>query len=234
VDLVYICRSGENEELRYSLRSVYANAPYDRVFIFGDKPEWVSDEAIFVPVEQVVPTPDENGSKWLNETNSLGHSCSHPDVSDPFVLMNDDFFFCEPTDSIPVLHAGPVWYVISEYRRLGRAGPFFEQICNLERLVQNRDYLSYEIHVPIMYHKEGVRRVLEFVKDYPEVNSQTRSLYGNANQVGGEVSKDPKIYGDEPIEPVNGFLSCHDNTFGRVRPFLDGLFPSPSPFEKSL
>ena len=42
-DLVYIvCPGDQNEELRYSLRSVARNLPGRRVWIFGHTPPWVT------------------------------------------------------------------------------------------------------------------------------------------------------------------------------------------------
>lgn len=42
MDILYLCRPGENLELRYSLRSL-RNVPHGRVWIFGDCPDWVTN-----------------------------------------------------------------------------------------------------------------------------------------------------------------------------------------------
>ena len=41
MDIVYNCRPGkQNEELRYSIRSVMENLPHDNLWVVGGKPEW--------------------------------------------------------------------------------------------------------------------------------------------------------------------------------------------------
>lgn len=99
-DVVYINRPGdENEELRYSLRSL-KNLPHDRVFIVGYSPVWVRGcESIAV---------DPQRSKHASAESNLIAACSSLEVSDPFYVFNDDFYVMQEMETIPVLHEGPL------------------------------------------------------------------------------------------------------------------------------
>ena len=92
MDYVYICREGDNEELRYSIRSVVANATHDKIWIIGYKPDWYIGN--YIQIENI-------GSKFENITNC--HKIL-PDIgalSEDFVIMNDDFFILKSLGKMP-------------------------------------------------------------------------------------------------------------------------------------
>lgn len=91
-------RFEQNDELRYSLRSVDLFAPwFRRIFIFTncEPPEW------FKPTDRI---------RWVNHTDVIDHNYlptfnSHaietylheiPDLAENFVYLNDDFLFASP------------------------------------------------------------------------------------------------------------------------------------------
>ena len=94
-DVVYLCRSGENEELRYSLRSL-KNVPHGQVWIFGGAPSWISDRVNFVGVPQTdFNFRDAWKTKFENTRRNLYTATQQPEVSEHFLLMNDDFYVTE-------------------------------------------------------------------------------------------------------------------------------------------
>jgi hypothetical protein len=97
MDLVYICRDGDNEELRYSIRSAVANLPHDNIWIVGGKPDWYTGN--FIRTKQ-------NGLKFDNARNNLNTACRKYEISSDFVLMNDDFYFMDKIDKIEMFHGG--------------------------------------------------------------------------------------------------------------------------------
>ena len=62
MDYVYTCRQGNNEELRYSLRSIEHNMPAGRVWVVGYRPDWYIGD--FVQVKDI-------GSKFENIRNCI-------------------------------------------------------------------------------------------------------------------------------------------------------------------
>src|SRR5690606_14471818 len=107
MDAVYLCRQGDTEELRMSLRSLENYRNLDQVWIFGGCPEWVTNV-------NHVATP-QDGNKHRNTNWAMRAACQHPDVSNPFVYMNDDFYLMEPMNHIPTLNRGRVRDVIDWY-----------------------------------------------------------------------------------------------------------------------
>jgi hypothetical protein len=221
MDLVYLCRRGENEELRYSLRSAAANLPHDRVWVFGGAPGWLTGATI-------VPT-DQHAGKFVNAETSLRLACEHPDVSDPFVLMNDDFFVMQPVPQISALNFGPARSVLERYHGTGiKSGAYIERMEATVALLVARgftDPLSYELHVPMVFSKAALLAVLdEFCLAAERTGIQYRSLYGNLEAVGGETIRDVKVYSRTQTVPQGPWLSSVDSAFDAIRPILAYLF----------
>lgn len=224
---MYLCREGENEELRYSLRSL-ANLPHDRVWIFGGAPEWVRG-ALLVAT-------DQRDTKYRVTTRALRTACEHPSVSDPFLLFNDDFYILRPIDEIPVLHRGPVAAVLRQYReRWGGTSQYSKGMAQtlalLKRLGHARP-LSYEVHVPLTIHKAAMLKALEIGEASGIRVLHKRTLYGNLAHVGGRLIGDCKISKRQARTPIKGpWLSSSDGTFEGFERFLRSRFRESSPYE---
>jgi hypothetical protein len=234
VDVVYLCRAGENEELRYSLRSL-ANLPHERVWIFGGAPQWVTDV-------DLVPT-DQRGTKYQVTTRAMRAACECPDVSDPFILFNDDFYVTRPCAEVPVLHRGLITAVLADYRRRGYGGSSYcRGMMQTARLLRSLGYaapLSYELHVPLPVGKRAMLEALDVGAAAGIAVLHKRTLYGNLARLGGERLMDVKITRarDGRIVSRRGahaglaWLSSGDATFRELEPFLRHRFPAPSPHE---
>jgi hypothetical protein len=233
VDVVYLCREGENEELRYSLRSL-RNLPHERVWVFGGAPEWICG-AELVPV-------DQHDTKYRVTTAAMRAACRHPDVSDPFVLFNDDFYVMRPVPEVPVLHRGPVTAVLAYYeRRWGGRSRYsigMRETAALLRSLGFDDPLSYELHVPLPIHKAAMLEALDAGEASGITVLHKRTLYGNLARLGGERLADCKIVSTRDgrisgrhVTDAHTWLSSSDASFAGLAPFLQHRFPRPSPFE---
>lgn len=244
-DLVYLVRPGNrNEELRWSLRSVEVNMPGRRVWIVGHKPDWLTG------VEHI-PTRQE-GHKHQNTLANLAAACEHEEVSEKFVLFNDDFFVLRPLGEVPVLHRGTLNEFIERYRRphvgaeLGWWRRAVETRKSLAMLGHDPDMaLSYELHVPLPMCREtwlaGVKE-LQRIGRYGIRYWTKRSFYGNFAGLGGRRCDDVKIADDKAWERAGAaagvtgwtFLSTADGAFkyGRVGRWLRGKFPDRCRFER--
>lgn len=99
MNFVYVCRDGENEELRYSIRSVLSSFPEAKIWVVGGKPSWYIGNYIEVKQSQ---------SKYGNVLNNLKSICNSELIEESFVFMNDDFFIVNKIDTIDIFHGGKI------------------------------------------------------------------------------------------------------------------------------
>lgn len=223
MDVVYICRQGPNEELRYSLRSL-VNIEHDRVWVFGGAPAWFTGKHVPVP---------QAGVKQENAKMNLLAACIHSRVSDPFLLMNDDFYIIAPAE--PALYdRGPAARVIAEYERMYPGGSYLEYLKMTDDLLRadgHTERLSYELHVPMPVDKALMRDVVMRVLADGRMALNHRSMYGALAGLPSTTMRDPKVYGPGDLPPEGAYLSSSDATFPLVLPLLEDLFPDPSQYE---
>lgn len=227
MDVVYICRDGENEELRYSLRSVAKNLDYNNVWVVGGKPDWYTGNHIAKP---------QMGTKYANARNNLRAIVDCGDITDEFVLMNDDFYVMSAVDVVPYYHGGDLIDKIRVFEGFAAKSKYLSMLWDtLHILARNGSptSLDYALHVPMRMRRSKLGPMLSY-------EASIRTLYGNLMRVGGEQITDVKVH----TGPRNGptqhdymssdfpFLSTHDRTFHTVRKqLLRYRFAEPSPFE---
>lgn len=231
LDLLYLVRVGEdNEELRYSLRSVTANLPHGQVWLAGYRPSWVDPDAV-----RFVPVPAHRDKHAATTANLLA-ALSEPDMPEHIVLMNDDFFVINPVPGVPVLHRGPVAEVAAGYSPSGTYGRGMRQTAALLARLGHPEPVSYELHVPMVIHGPTMRRLLEEHAGGRIGCLHKRTLYGNLAHCGGRRVGDVKVFRDEQAwDPDGPFLSTNDVTFkgGRVGAWLRARFPHPCRYERA-
>jgi hypothetical protein len=229
MDVVYICRPGDdNEELRYSLRSL-ANIPHERVWVFGDGPVWLRNvEKVIVP---------RGRDKQDTALQNLITACQHPEVSDPFLIMNDDFYIMQPMERVPSWNMGPLTRVISEHRE-GSAYRIAMQ-KTYDRLLSLVDdptgLVSYELHIPMEIDKVDMLMALSLGTGIHGLHNRT--MYGNLSGVLSTEAEDVKVYRTDKRRtyPEWPLLSTSDRTF-RYHPagrYIRESFPQPSAYEFS-
>ncbi len=134
MDILYVVGTGshwENNELRYSLRSIAKNARnVGRVFIVGHKPDFVSDIVTHIPYE------DTKNRKHKNIMLKVAYAAEHSDIAPHFLISSDDHFYVREVD----FDNYPVYYqdkVIAPH-------PTAEQLKNnyYKSLVQTRELLT--------------------------------------------------------------------------------------------
>ena len=92
-------RDRNNNELKYSLRSIIKYMPWHKGKIFivtpGMKPSWVSKSSNIIWINQndiipqnLIPTFNTNVIEFFLH--------KIPGLTDYFIHMNDDYFFCKP------------------------------------------------------------------------------------------------------------------------------------------
>lgn len=233
IDIVYIVKEDENnEELRYSLRSLI-NLPRRKVFIAGYKPSWVKNVE-YLPVEQL-------GGRFDNQSRIIKTVCSNNNVSDDFILMNDDFFIINKISHVPNLRRLKlIEHYIKQYTELytkpGLTSFYLETMKDTAALLRRigfQDIDSYELHVPMVINKD---KYLALCSMYPETeSSHRRTMYGNYHHIGGKRIKDVKVVKDgAKFSTDDPFLSTTDNVFegSEVGKFITTRFSEKCEYER--
>lgn len=95
------CRFCDNQELRYSLRSVEKYAPWiNRIFIVTDNqiPEWLNTSHEKIQMVDHREIVDEKYLPLFNSQVLTAHLANIPNLSEHFIYSDDDFFFCRPVE----------------------------------------------------------------------------------------------------------------------------------------
>lgn len=228
MDVVYVCRDGSNPELRYSLRTL-VNVEHDRVWIFGGAPNWINLAKITLQRRR------QGGSPYASVRGHIGAACNTVDVSDPFVLWNDDFYAMHYVDPMPLYHRGPLESVLKTYAMLKT--PWADGLRKTAALMERREMLAgamcYDVHLPLVVHKAPMREALRLAKNVPTDAVHLRTLYGALSGLEGVEHHDPKLMRRTHPFPRGAWLSSSDDTFrSTVEPVLRYLFPDKSPYER--
>ena len=177
-----ISRYIDNQELRYSLRSVFRNAPwFHRIFIVtnGQVPDWLD---IHHPKIRMINHRDIMPIESLPTFNSEAievNLCNIPGLSEYFVYANDDCFIYRP-----IL---PRFFFRSDgYPYVGLAGPFTRQretlyywnvlySSKLMKAYFNRSFTRPVVHNMRGYRKSDYTDCMKTFHD--EVNKTTYSKF---------------------------------------------------------
>jgi hypothetical protein len=227
LDLVYICKEGPNEELRYSIRSAVKNLTFDNLWVVGGKPNWYIGNYLEVA---------QNKSKYLNARNNLRALCNSSQISESFILMNDDFYIIKKVAEVPYMHGGLLSSKIKKYEEITGKTRYVlmlkKTFTNLFRRFKN-EVLDYELHVPMIMEKEKLLKVLEA----PDL---WRSRYGNTYGVGGIEIDDVKVYSTGSLVKKSydinvlkyDYLSSNDDSFALLKEkVLEVNFPEATIYE---
>lgn len=211
MDAVYILGTGSpcaNEEIRYSIRALEENMlDLRNVWIIGELPK-------FLPVIFHVAANDLMSEKWKNAYVKTRIACEQGEISDDFILMNDDFFMCEPF--------------------MGAELPFFAlQGSNGGTCGQH----SFQVHAPMRINKEMYAK-MPFSLEQKACRSP-RSFYANFYKAPPKFVTDCILRtgagGKTPREAARGraYFSIGDPTilFGPFRDWLAERWPTPSKYE---
>lgn len=244
-DLVYIVKEDDNNpDLMMSLRSIDKFCTFHKVWIIGYKPSWVQNV-------EYIPTV-QNGNKWKNSCTNWQAACKCKDISNDFILMNDDFFALKPIVDWKKslnLALGTIDEEAAKYKNTKFSrwqGGFIYASELLDQLCCSTRY-NYEAHTPIIINKKNYLKFLKLkpIKEFMETRNvlHKRSLYKN---LFPDYNDEPKIIRDVKIRLncdllslwlCESWLSVFDgvvsnyNQFPKTNAFLLRMFPEKSRFE---
>ncbi len=230
---VYYVRPGDNEELRYSLRSVAAHTTVETVTLIGGYPDWLNTDEV-----QVIPgNPHEN--KQLNGFENI-RIAARENPGD-FVVFNDDFIVLEDIDeTLPYFHKQGLDNHILQADTRTPEGQHRKKM-----LVQMAVYLksnrvanpySFETHVPMRVNGEKLLERMDRYFEWWSTEPQPlmwRTLYANQEPISEQVGRrDVITHGAESFNMATDFASTSDRSVDPILPMLAERFPEPSRWEK--
>lgn len=233
-DVVYFVKDAtENEELRYSLRTVEANWPYWKVVFYGGCPNGLKPD-------RLVRVAQEGLNKWEKVRNLLIRACKDDELTEDIWLFNDDFFVLKHhSDDMPPQYNGDLMsYVERIEKKQGTADEYTLRLRMAADELSKLGYptLNYEVHKPMLINR---KRALEVLERFPNVPA-FRSLYGNYWRIGGENRHDMKlkVLGNTKMDAVRwswDFVSTSDKSFneGAIGRYIRENFEVVSRFEKN-
>lgn len=243
LDLLYIVRPGDdNDELRYSLRSVAANLPHRSVWVVGHCPAWVRN-VTRLELEPLTDGSAEDNLKFDNQRQSLAAACAHPELSETFVLLNDDMFVMEPTDPMPVYHLGETAPYLADLRALGFTEANLWHVGVQKTFEQMQDWgyqssLCYEAHTPLPFVKDKLAALLASATCRP-------FLWGTAYDACGAVAGTRGPNAKRSTQGARDLLACltlgipfistEEKTFASapLGAHIRGMFPDPCIYEEA-
>lgn len=215
-------------ELRYALRSIEKHLQgYDEVILIGDCPEWCKCNCIF--------KIDIPGRKEFNIYRKLLFACELSEVTENFLMWNDDHFLLKP------LHVNDIkyWHNGSLENQLGGSARNRTSIQNTITMLRNiygekKELLNFDIHVPIIYNKH------HFKERFGSLQTELciKSYYANTCVSYYEYTKDCKINGEISKEWINElirdrlFFSTGTSISQPTVDLLEEMFPEKSKWEK--
>lgn len=230
-DVVYFVKdTPNNEELKYSLRSVEQNWKFRDVVFYGGCPKDLTPDKHYKVVQ-------DQRTKWQNVRKMMAEAFNNDELTENIWIFNDDFFVMEPgfVDMPPQYNGDLFAHSENVKRRHGGKPMAWTNILDdlaTALLLEGKDTLNYEVHKPMLINR---KKALEVLLKFPDVHG-FRSLYGNYWKIGGESKHDMKcLVLDYPSEKFKDweFLSTQDDSFerGNVGLWIKDKFKDKSRFE---
>lgn len=213
----------QDNELRYSLRSLHLHVPHARVVVVGARPPWLRNVVH-------IPARDRHRFPSLNTMEKLVTALRSGEVGERFILMNDDFFFLSDFEELPVYHGGSLY----ASTLTGRGSWHGMAKVATWKLLATRmsNARLFDLHFPTTAHTERAIEVCSMVPTGTPFLFST--LYHNLEGTRASRHADFKVRRrwKEP-SPTTRFLSVDEampSDFG-FRKWLRGQYPDPSPYE---
>lgn len=232
MDIVYpIKRTKENKELIYSLRSLQY-IQHNKVFIIGDLPDFPIVNINYIPSNTL-------DSRYETTTNHIKVACQCKDISDDFILMNDDFYFIKPTTIEDLnLDRGLLKEVVNFYRKnhnpMARYDKLVEQTYLHHKEIGQNEPRSFELHAPMIINKTKFLSILPLLKS-EALHCCKRTIYGNKFLTNTKSIEDVKILFTQAVDfnkyDSMQFISTSRAMFSIVEPYLKQKFPNKSIYE---
>lgn len=222
----------QNNELRFCLRSIEKHLKgYDKVFIIGEKPEWIS-HIIHIPCDD-----NPNGNKIAhNIFRKIIAGCNDERLSDDFIFFSDDHYLLTDFEAseFPYYHRGNIQPPQPEVN-MPQHVQMWNTVDHLKRA--GATYLDFNIHCPIVYNKQKFISTFSGIV-WPQHGYGIKSMYCNLNGITGSEYSDLKF--SVPLMRQSIYQALEERTFfsignrclkGEMKEILQELYPNKSKYE---
>lgn len=225
--LVYI-RSGDNEELRYAIRSWCQNLTFSKLCVVGGPgPSWLCpDMYIENPIRYAV---------MRQCYDNLIRALKSPALSNDLLILMDDVFVLRKFSKWQNFNRGTLE---KQAQRVGgtsgsRAYAKLVQATHEELVRTISSPLSFEEHAPFSCKKDKLLSLLETYGGEKMSHLLFRSLYGNLCGCSSEYKKDVKVADDRGRIPADvPIVSTNESSFaGTVGSEVRLIFQNKSRYE---
>lgn len=229
ITFVYLCRDGDNEELRYSIRSVKHFYPDATIWVAGGRPRWYVGNYLRV---------SKFGNSYSTQRKILRSIFLSDRIPEDIVIMNDDFFFVDKVDDFGYYCSGKLGNRIKQYTANGFSTTYVEELHDLRShcLKNYGSEMDFELHVPMLVKKSQLADIFED-------DVMWRSNYGNKyiDDYNIKIIKDVKFYNQNKyafkehsfLSRRYPFISTLDSSFPVVKDkLLSKKFPNPTEHER--
>ena len=243
LDVVYVLGTGSswnNNEIRFSLRSICKNLGNVRnVIIVGERPEFLQN-IIHIPAEDIF-NPNENADG--NIITKVLAACNDERVSENFLFINDDHLVLKPMNvgEVPALHKGDMTTFNDKYWEFnfwrGRLKRTMEVLIS-----EHYPTMHYDCHTPILFNKHVFKEVVRRFNYAEGIGYTMKSLYGNLvyKAKGVLLTNEKKtIFKNYTVEQIHDrlkdatFMSFNDGGLNNsLKWWLIDSFSSKCKFEK--
>lgn len=212
----FIKSSSGWDELRYSIRSLEKHFQDEfQVVIIGDRPDWISDQVIFIEKKREVV---QYATKVYDSISKLKAICESELVSDTFVWMNDDIYLIKDMSLAAMDH----YFIVNRYNELPTARSLHGKLirATLDRLKQDQfNHHNCSTHMPFVHRKGATLNILQ--KFDAQRNRYLPSSLVNNVHYGGLGLSPIRLTKEDPFKA--GFYGMED-----------GFSFGPSPVERIL
>lgn len=231
-DILLYLRGGENEELRYAIRSWCKYLEFNKLCVVGGPlPRWFKPD-VFISNPKRYSTMRQCYDDLLLAT-------SDRQVGKDIIVMMDDIFLLKPFGTWELNHNRGT--LDEQYRRSLKNHA--NATTDYNRLVKSTDDflratypepLSFEEHAPFRCDKKKLHNLLKKIGPEASYKLLWRSLYGNMMSIPSERRLDVKVAEKNDFWPTDSpILSTTERSFkGRVGVMLQDRFSKPSKYEK--
>lgn len=225
MDIIYpYKRSPGDFELRYSLRSL-VNVPHSRVIVAGDIPLSMTDDLT------KVKNPRVGGDRYMSSTANIFAAMARADVSDEFMVMNDDIFVLQPW-TFRHENRGTIRQALADPTVKGEYRERINATAGLLRAHGIDDPLFYGLHTPTQYNRA---KLVELMREFPMPKHKylLRTMYWNLYPESSVRRDDVKVK-SWPVDRLpDDILSISDNVAALpdFRSWINERFPVASRYE---
>jgi hypothetical protein len=225
-------------ELKFALRSIQKHlTAWERVFLIGGRPEWLSDHPQLIHIH----TGEVFGDRFRDQNifRKLMIAVLDERVSDDFLYFHDDHFLLQQVKAanFPLHHKGTLEDTLKS--RTMR-DPYKDVLMNTIKWLigHNSSILDFDTHAPMVMNKVTFLDTVARPDWHTPNGYVIKSLYANMDGLKGSYYPDCKIRIPTAKAEVfatiknRPYFSTSDRAMGAdmMDVFL-GLYPKPSKFE---